>query len=102
MRPIRTVALALGLAVVALGAAAGARADEPQWRTGASLLGSPKHDGAFAHFDYADPQAPQGGLLRLSATGTFDSFNPVIPKGSVAGGVAYIYEKLMTPALDEV
>ncbi|MGO7616543.1 ABC transporter substrate-binding protein, partial [Rhizobium ruizarguesonis] len=46
--------------------------------------------------------APKGGDLRLSTTGTFDKFNPLLEKGEVATGVALVYDKLMKPADDEV
>ena len=100
MRQIPTFALALGLAAV-LAVPAG-RAEEPQWRHGTSLLGSPKYPADFPHFAYVNPEAPKGGVLRLSETGTFDSFNPILPKGNVAGGVNLMYDQLMVSALDEV
>lgn len=100
MRPIPTVAFAFGLALLA--AIPSLRAEEPQWRHATALLGTPKYPADFAHFAYVDPQAPKGGLLRLSATGTFDSFNPILTKGNVAGGINMLYEQLMAPALDEV
>lgn len=101
MRQIPTLALALGLAVATL--VPHARAEEPQWRHATSLMGAPKYPADFAHFGYVNPAAPKGGLLRMSQTGTFDSFNPVLStKGNPAGGLGLIYEQLMTSALDEV
>ncbi len=99
MRQIPTFALAFGLA---LGLAAPVHAEEPPWRHGASLMGTPKYPAGFAHFDYVNPTAPKGGLLRMSETGTFDSFNPILPKGNVATGIGLINEQLMASALDEV
>ncbi|MDK9697768.1 MAG: extracellular solute-binding protein [Siculibacillus sp.] len=100
MRQIPTLALALGLALVAFGPSRAA--DEPQWRHGTSLMGTPKYPPGFPHFDYVNPKAPKGGTLRMSETGTFDSFNPILPKGNVAGGIGMIHEQLMTSAHDEV
>ncbi len=37
---------------------------------------TPKYPVDFEHFDYVDPNAPQGGELILSGFGNFDSFNP--------------------------
>ena len=71
------------------------------WRHGASLLGDLKYPAGFAHFDYVDPDAPKGGSVRLSAAGSFDSFNVVPSKGVVATGLGYLYQSLMAPALDE-
>ena len=100
MRQIPTAALALSLALLAF--APPLAAGEPQWRHGASLMGEPKYPAGFAHFAYVNPKAPKGGLLRLSDTGTFDSFNPILTKGNVAGGLGLINEQLMASALDEV
>ena len=100
MRQISTAALALSLAL--LGLAAPVAAADPQWRHGASLMGEPKYPPGFPHFDYVNPKAPKGGLLRLSETGTFDSFNPILTKGNVAGGVNLLTDQLMASALDEV
>ena len=42
----------------------------------------PKYPKDFKHFDYVNPDAPKGGTIRLSDTGTFDSLNFVPPKGT--------------------
>ena len=47
-----------------------------------AMHGEPKYAADFGHFDYVNPNAPQGGLLRRGSRGTFDSFNPWIDKGS--------------------
>ncbi len=92
---------ALGaLAFAALGGVA--RAQSSEWRHGLSLLGTPRYPADFKRFDYVNPDAPKGGLVRLSQDGTFDSFNFVIPRGTPAAGITLIYDTLMTPALDEV
>src|SRR3954453_9090764 len=97
MRIFSTLGLALALLVPL-----GAHGAEPgDWRVGVSLLGDVKPPGGFDHFDYANPDAPKGGRVRLSALGSFDSFNPVPAKGVVAAGLSYLYQSLMTAALDE-
>ena len=45
---------------------------------------APRYGTDFRHFDYVNPDAPRGGSLRLAVEGTFDSFNPFIPKGNAA------------------
>ena len=55
----------------------------------------------FTHFDYVNPDAPKGGVVRLSDTGGFDTLNPILPKGNPAPGLGLVYETLMTPSLDE-
>ena len=52
-----------------------AGAGEPEWRHAHSLLGEPKYPAGFRHFDYVNPDAPKGGLVRLGVQGTFDNFN---------------------------
>lgn len=71
-----------------------------------SLHGQPKYSEDFTHLDYANPNAPKGGTLRLHKIGTFDSLNPFIVKGVPAAGLnflrsAYLYESLMQNAWDE-
>ena len=74
------------------------------WRHALSLFGKVKYPADFKRFDYVNPEAPKGGVARQIAVGTFDNFNIVVAgvKGQVAGAVAFIYESLTTPALDEV
>ena len=67
---------------------------------GGTLVGELNYPADFKRFDYANPDAPKGGTVRIAAIGTFDSFNPFIVKGNAATGVGRIYDTLMTPALD--
>ncbi|OUD12691.1 hypothetical protein TPSD3_15685 [Thioflexithrix psekupsensis] len=61
-----------------------------------------KYPADFKHFDYVNPNAPKGGLLRLSATGTFDSLNPFIIKGLSASGLSgWFFETLTSSSKDE-
>jgi microcin C transport system substrate-binding protein len=85
-------------------AAPGAEAAAVTWKHGLSLFGEPKYPAGFKHFDYVNPQAPVGGMVRQSAFGTFDNFNQVVSgiKGSLASGLQLITESLTTPALDEI
>ncbi|MEZ5786390.1 MAG: extracellular solute-binding protein [Xanthobacteraceae bacterium] len=77
---------------------------ELAFRHGLSLFGDLKYSPDFKHFDYVNANAPKGGTVRLSSTGTFDNFNIVVAgvKGSLAAGIGLIYDTLMVPALDEV
>ncbi len=81
-----------------------AAAQERQWKHGLSLFGDVKYPQGFKHFEYVNPQAPQGGTVRRVAFGTFDNFNQVVAgvKGSLASGLELINETLTVPALDEV
>ncbi|MGD2140731.1 MAG: extracellular solute-binding protein [Burkholderiales bacterium] len=64
-----------------------------------AMHGTPKYPPGFKHFDYVNPKAPKGGTLRLAVQGTFDSFNPFIPKGNAGAGNPY--ESLLTSSADE-
>ena len=68
------------------------------------MFGDIKYPEGFKHFEYVNPNAPQGGIVRQSAFGTFDNFNTVVSgvKGSIAAGTELFTETLTTPALDEV
>jgi microcin C transport system substrate-binding protein len=81
-----------------------ASAQTQNWRHALSLFGDIKYPEGFKHFDYVNPNAPQGGALRQSALGTFDNFNTVVSgvKGSIAIGTELFVETLTTPSLDEV
>lgn len=65
-----------------------------------AMHGEPKYPAGFPHFDYVNPNAPKAGSLHLSASGTFDSFNPYIPKGNPAGAGSTT-ETLLTASADE-
>ena len=79
-------------------------AGEPAWRHALSLFGDIKYPPDFKRFDYANPDAPKGGVARMISIGTFDNFNIAVAgvKGSLAPAAALIYEDLMTRSQDEV
>lgn len=60
----------------------------------------PKYPADFQHFDYVNPDAPKGGLLRQQSVGGFDSLNPFIAKGN-AVNVGLIYDSLTYHSPDE-
>jgi microcin C transport system substrate-binding protein len=64
-----------------------------------AMHGAVKYGPDFKHFDYVNPGAPKGGILRLAAQGTFDSFNPFIAKGNSGEGNSN--ETLLTGSADE-
>ena len=98
LRPLRVALLGL------LALAAPAFADPAQngpWLHATSLIGQPKYPEGFKHYDYVNPDAPKGGLARLSNMGGFDTFNPILPKGEAADGLGLVFESLMDRSLDE-
>jgi microcin C transport system substrate-binding protein len=74
------------------------------WRHALSLFGDIKYPAGFKHFEYVNPAAPKGGVIRLTAIGTFDNFNYVASavKGNIASGVGLIQDQLMARAQDEI
>ena len=64
-----------------------------------AMHGAPKYGPDFKHFDYVNPYAPKGGMMRTAAQGTFDSFNSFIDKGNPAGTGSI--ESLLTSSSDE-
>ena len=89
---------------LAAGSRGGARRAERKWRHGLSLFGEPHYPAGFKHFDYVNPAAPKGGVVREIAFGTFDNFNQVIAgvKGNLAQGIELFCEALTAGAMDEV
>jgi len=70
---------------------------------GYAQFGTLKYPASFSHFDWANPQAPKGGTLRVMAFGTFDTLNPYTFKGTspvstpnfIQYGVSELNEPLM-------
>jgi microcin C transport system substrate-binding protein len=98
---------AFAAAAPALGAATTAIAQtttqEPDWRHALSLFGDVKYPAGFKRFDYVNPDAPRGGVVRQITIGTFDNFNLAVSgvKGTIAPAIGLIYETLTSGSLDE-
>ena len=88
------LAIALIASLPSLGNAAGL--------DGYSAYGTPKYTTNFQHFDYVNANAPKGGEIRLTASGSFDSLNPLILAGTPADGLFKLFDSLLKPADDEV
>lgn len=93
-------------ALVATLLSADAPAMAQEWHTTSSLLGESKYGDDFERYDYVNPDAPKGGTLNSVATGTFDSFNPYIVRGTTAAGLTdfgggLLYDTLMEQSYDE-
>ena len=66
-----------------------------------SQLGEAKYQSNFTHFAYANPNAPKGGAITLSAIGTYDNFNRFALRGSPGVGTDTLYDQLFTSSEDE-
>ncbi|MEM9852733.1 MAG: extracellular solute-binding protein, partial [Pseudomonadota bacterium] len=99
----------IGGVVLAAGVAWGIAAQSAGHETttvshGISTFGDLKYPSNFAHWDYVNPDAPQGGTISFlgsGASGTFDSLNPFILKGEPAQGLGAMYSSLMRGSGDE-
>lgn len=67
-----------------------------------ALRGEPKYPAGFSHFEYVNPDAPKGGILRSEAIGTFDSLNRFGQRGDPAIGSVALYDTLMVSSDDEI
>jgi len=78
-------------------------AELPDYRHGISLLHELKYPADFEHFEYANPDAPKGGELRLSATNPIRNFAGV-PGTGVPGaqGLGRTVDRLMIRSADEL
>lgn len=76
---------------------------------GLSAFGELKYGPDYQAFDYASPDAPDGGQMNLSVPNwvfnqsplTFDTLNTFVLKGNAPPRIEMLYDSLMTPALDE-
>ena len=66
-----------------------------------AMHGEPKYAADFKALDYVNPDAPRGGELRLSKTGSFDNLNNHVITGNNAEGLEYVNDRLMQRVWDE-
>lgn len=71
-----------------------------------AMHGTPKYPKDFHHFDYVNPDAPKGGILRMAHSYAFNSLNPFIMKGVAAPGLtmlgnSYLHASLLVSSKDE-
>ncbi len=65
------------------------------------MHGDPKYASDFQHLEYANPDAPKGGILKEPVVGTFDSLNHHIILGEPAKGLVLTVDTLMQRVWDE-
>ena len=80
---------------------AGATCSWARPESGVALYGDPKYPAGFDHFDYVNPSAPKGGLLRQASFSAFDTLNPFVLTGISAPGVGLMHDTLMKQSADE-
>ena len=89
----------------AVPAADGPGAVTGAWVHGFAAYGPPMYPADFTHFEYVEPLAPRGGVLRLrnpDRRTSFDKFNPFTTRGnSPAGVLIWMVEGLAHLSQDE-
>ncbi|MGH2670155.1 MAG: ABC transporter substrate-binding protein, partial [bacterium] len=98
------LASALVLAAAVLGpviAGAQSGGSRPVNGSAISMYGDLKYPPGFKHFQYASPDAPKGGDVKMAAFGTYDTLNPFTLKGVAAAGLGELFDSLMVGAADE-
>ena len=65
-----------------------------------ALGDAPKYTN-LEYFEYVNPKAKKGGILRSYALGSFSSLNPFVLVGESASGLELIYDSLMAQSMDE-
>lgn len=69
---------------------------------GLAMHGAPQLSENFAHYNYASPNALQGGALRQAQIGSFDSLNPFSIRGNAARNIRErVFESLLDRHYDE-
>ena len=75
------------------------------WLHAYAAYGEPKYPKDFKHFDYVNPDAPKGGLLRLrnpDRRQSFDKFNYFTIRGNAPAGMGiFMFEPLTVLSADE-
>ena len=66
-----------------------------------SLYGEPKYQENFTNFDYVNPNAVKGGIVKQGIVGSFDSLMPYIDRGVPAIGLWLTYDTLLARSWDE-
>jgi len=81
---------------------------ELEYKHAYAFLSDPALPADFQHFRFINPNAPKGGRVRIPRMGNWDSFNMLLAKGRVAGGLGFwdrgktlLWDTPMVVGLDE-
>lgn len=69
---------------------------------GYSVLGALKYAPTFGSFDYVNPDAPKGGVLRLMRIGAFGTSDTLRYPGRPAADLRLVYDRLLVQSDDEI
>lgn len=80
-------------------------AEGGRWVHALATFGEPRYPEGYTHFEYVNPDAPKGGVLRLrnpDRRTSFDKFNPFTVRGNAPAGVGlFMFEGLCVASDDE-
>ena len=109
MNRIWAMLLTVGFMVLSPGYAADTNTDTQTTQnneiidaTSIALRGKPFYPPDFTHFNYTQPNAPQGGKIVDWVRGTFDNFNPYATRGDASLGSRSLYDDLMASSDDDL
>lgn len=75
------------------------------WEHAIAAYVAPKYPRDYTHFEYVNPDAPKGGVLKLpnpDRRSSFDKFNPYTVKGvAPAAMTMFVFESLAFTSMDE-
>ena len=104
-RQLSALAAASGLALAGAVGAEQAPCTDFEYSHGISYLLPLKYGPDFTHFEYANPDAPKAGAMRLPQLGQFDNYNVILEKGRNAAGYSLggglVYDRLLESSNDE-
>ncbi len=86
---------------LAIGGVAEAEEELTVYRSFAEF-GEPLYPDDFPHFDYVNPDAPNGGEITLGGFGTFETLNTIVLGGQWPLGIGLTSDTLMTGSSDEL
>jgi microcin C transport system substrate-binding protein len=92
-------AAAITASISGMGIISNVQAEDLLWSSSMSMIGEAKYKDGFDHYDFVNPQAPKGGALHLSTTGTFNTLNPFAAKGDLATGFDMIADSMVLEPL---
>ncbi|MEM7193993.1 MAG: extracellular solute-binding protein [Pseudomonadota bacterium] len=97
---LKLIVIAMAVVVASISIQS-ALAEQTVVKTAIAEFGEPIYQDV-EHFPYANPDAPKGGKVVLSAFGSYDTLNFYVQKGEWPGSIGLVYDNLMTGSGDEI
>lgn len=101
VRRLRTIALLFVMGAITASASADSNPSGVITSHGYAVFGELKYGPDFTHLEFANPDAPKGGLYRASGGRVFDSLNQFAIVGNFPYVIEYLFDPLMERSQDE-